>query len=519
MIVDRLRGALLRWRIVLRAAAIGLPFLAGFLLGLVWLREHGALLQFSIGCALFALAIYVALNSPAWFAKRDEAPDPEDIEGGHVEANPDWSAPERAAFAAGRALIDARLSSRPMPAEEMQAFALEVIRTVARASGDRGKGEFDFTIPEALLLVERVSSRLRANLKSHISISDRISVGTLLWLWRNQDRARRIYGLGYGAYRVFRATAGLPLAIIRELNDVVTSGNSEMLTGELHVIGQRILYEEIAKAATELYSGRLRMSDAELLDSILADANLDRARLAEPDAPLRIAIAGQISAGKSSLANALLGREAAETDMPPTTDRETAHDGEILGMPCHVVDLPGLDGSTGVKEVTLREAERCDILLWALPVNRPGREVDRAAIDAIFARFSERPDRRVPPVLGVATFCDRLAGPDWPYPEHAIPQEVQTRIGEAVRAIAQEVGIEAPVPVSVGADDWNVPAVRQQLEARFFEAVSVQRNRARLARGEKSFGREAVDTVHGVTRSLRAVGKQAAARYRGSTRR
>ena len=512
MIFDRIRGALLRWRILLRLAAIGLPFLVSFVLGLVWLRERGALLEFSIACGVLALATYVALNLPIWVGKWRATSEIDEPQDSRVEADPDWSATERAAFDAGRALIDRRLKA-PLPAAEMQAFGLEVIRTVARASGERGKGEFDFTVPEALLLVERVASRLRGDLKSHVSISDRISVGTLIWLWRHQGRARRIYGLGHGAYRVFRVTAGLPLAIIRELNDLVTSGNSAMLTGELHVIAQRILYEEIAKAATELYSGRLRMSDAELLDSILADAKLDRARLAEPDAPLRIAIAGQVSAGKSSLANALLGREAAETDAPPTTARDTAHDGEILGMPCHLVDLPGLDGSRDVTEAILHEADQCDILLWALPANRPGREIDRATIAEIRAGFATYPDRRVPPLLGIATFCDKLAGPGWPYPEHGMPDEGQARIGEAVRAISREVGIAPPVPVSVGPDEWNVPAVRQHLEAHFFEAVSVQRNRARLSRGEKSFGREAVDTVQGVTKSLRAVGRHAAARY------
>lgn len=513
MIVERLTGALLRWRIILRVVAVGLPFLAGFVLGLLWLRENGLFLEFVVASAALGLVAYIGLKMPIWLQPQETAEDHYPSAEHHVPENPDWSASERAAFAAGLSLIDKALV-KPIPVEEMQAFALEIIRAVARASGQSAKSELDFTIPEALLLVERVASRLRGDLKSHISISDRISVGSLLWLWRNQERARKLYGFGHFAYRLFRAGANLPAAVIREMGDAVTSGNKAMLTGELHVVGQRILYEEIAKAATELYSGRLRMSDAELLDSILQDVNIDRARLAAPDAPLRIAIAGQVSAGKSSLVNALLGHDAAETDMPPTTDRQTAYEGEILGMPCHILDLTGLDGSGDAMQATLEEAPRCDIMLWTLSVNRPGREIDRTAIAAIRAHFAELPDRRIPPLIGVATFCDQLAGDGWPYPEHDIPRDIQTRIGDALHSISQELEIDTLVPAALGESEWNVPTIRQTLETHFFEAVNVQRNRVRLARGNKTIGREAVDTMQGLGRGVWNIGKRASERYR-----
>ena len=516
MIVRRLTGALLRWRIILRVVAVGLPFLAGFLLGLLWLGENGLFLEFALTSAALGIAAYLGLKIPLWLqAGKSEAEHDTPTEQ-HIAENPDWSASERSAFVAGRLLVDKALVE-PIPFEEMQPFALEVIRAVARASGQGGKSELDFTIPEALLLVERVASRLRGDLKLHVSISDRISVGTLFWLWRNQERVRQLYGFGHVAYRLFRAGTNLPTAVIREMGDAVTSGNANVLTGELHVIGQRLLFEEIAKAATELYSGRLRMSDAELLDSLLQDANIDRTRLAAPDAPLRIAIAGQVSAGKSSLANALLGHDAAETDMPPTTDRQTAYAGEIHGMPCHILDLPGLDGSGVAAQATLEEALRCDILLWVLPVNRPGREIDRTAIASIRAQFAETPDRRIPPLIGVATFCDQLAGVGWPYPEHDIPSETQTRIGDAVRSIAQELTIDTPVPTALGDNEWNVPAILQTIEAQFFEAVNVQRNRVRLSLGAKTIGREAVDTAQGLGLGVWKIGKRAAARYRPSS--
>jgi hypothetical protein len=283
----------------------------------------------------------------------------------------------------------------------------------------------------------------------------------------------------------------------------------------MQAIGQRILFEEIAKAATELYSGRLRMSDAEILDSILEDTDLDRKRLAEPDAPIRIAVVGQVSAGKSTIVNALLHREAAETDMPPTTDRATAHDGEIAGMPCTLVDLPGLDGSKSAINATIEEALNCDILVWALPVNRPGREADRAMIDAIRKAFRSTPDRRMPPIIGAATFCDKLAGDDWPYKEHNLPGDVRKRIGDAMIIISKEVAIDSPTPIALGADEWNVASLRKQIANRLIDGMSVQRNRIRLVRRDKPLGREAIDNFQGLRRSLKNISRHATARYRG----
>lgn len=513
MIVGRFTVALLRWRIILRVVAVGLPLLVGFLLGLLWLWENNLFLEFAIASAALGLAAYFGLKIPLWLQARESVVDHDSSAKHHVVENPDWSVSESAAFEAGRSLIDKALL-KPIPFEEMQPFTLEVIQVVAHASGLAGKSELDFTIPEALLLVERVASRLRGDLKSHLSISDRISVGTLLWLWRNQERARKLYGVGHVAYRLFRAGTNLPAAVIREIGDAVTSGNTNVLSGELHVMCQRILFEEIAKAATELYSGRLRMSDAELLDSILKDAEIDRARLAMPDAPLRIAIVGQVSAGKSSLANALLGHDAAETDVPPTTDRQTAYAGDIFGVPYHIIDLPGLDGSEVATRATTEEALRCDILLWTLPANRPGREIDRTTIASIRTQFAETPERRIPPLIGVATFCDRLAGDEWPFVENDLPREIQTKIGNAVRSIAQELTIDAPVPVALGDNEWNVLAILRTLETHSFEAVNVQRNRVRLTRENKTIGREAIDTIQGLRRGVWKIGKRAAERYR-----
>ena len=66
---------------------------------------------------------------------------------------------------------------------------MRLVRRVAAASGKGDKGVLDFTVPEALLLIDRVAVRLRADIRDKVPFSDRISVGTLLWLWERRDVA------------------------------------------------------------------------------------------------------------------------------------------------------------------------------------------------------------------------------------------------------------------------------------------------------------------------------------------
>ena len=66
--------------------------------------------------------------------------------------------------------------------------------------------------------------------------------------------------------------------------------------------------------------------------------------------PLRIAVAGQISAGKSSLINALLGRDVAEVDVIPTTDAARTYETTFDDVEAMLLDMPGLDGSAKIGE-------------------------------------------------------------------------------------------------------------------------------------------------------------------------
>ncbi len=457
--------------------------LAGLLaLGVVRLVQEGGLLTF--------LLATVALNAVVWGvlvlarrigrtgAGRKEGPRAPDAVRRHVPADPDWRPEDAAAFRAAQDLIAQRIDE-PMDTEAFQALAREVVETVA-ANAPGGKGVLDFTLPEALLLVEQVAGRFRADLRAVVPFSDRITLAHGAWIWRHRGRLRHAQ-TAYSAVRHgVRIAANPPAGLVGILDSALGSRSQGYLAAEGLASLQSILLEEIASAAVDLYSGRLRFSDAELLEIQIAATGRDRARIAAPDAPLRVVLAGQVSAGKSSLVSALAATDLTETDTAPTTANGTVYEVEIAGMPCHLLDMPGLDGGARARDSLVAELLEADIILWVVRADRPARAPDRQALDAWTARLAEEPMRRPAPLVPVVTAVDTLTE-GWPYREHALPAEARARIAEICAHVEQELGLPAPIPVSLVTPEWNVSRLREAIAGTLPEALACQRNRARLA--------------------------------------
>ncbi|APE44836.1 hypothetical protein BOO69_16580 [Sulfitobacter alexandrii] len=483
--LGRIRARLLRWDAVITIGALALPFAVTSVLGFIWLYERGWFLWFIAACIGIGGAVYL-VKRIARLRRRNPAEvsdtglPPED----GVQPDPDWGERETAAFDAARDLIRRRIDVA-VPWADLETLGREVVETVAARSGERAKGALDFTLPEALLLIERVASRFRADMREAVPFSDSVRLRTLVWIWRNRDRARHLARTGYGAWRVIRLIKNPPVGIMQEIDNLLAGGHSGHITAEAMALGQIILLEEVAKAAVDLYSGRLRFSDAELLEMQVADGARDHLRLAAPDAPLRIAVAGQTSAGKSTLINALLRLDRAETDAMATTDRATAHPIVLGGADCFLLDLPGLDGTAATDAVVQEALDTADMVLWVLRANRPARALDAKALDAWLRRAAADPARRTPRPVMVLSCIDTLL-PDWPYPEHALPRQEALKVGEVVKAVAKELDVPMPIPVSAVEPDWNVAAVADALIGQLSEALMIQRNRARRAAGDRT---------------------------------
>jgi tRNA modification GTPase len=124
---------------------------------------------------------------------------------------------------------------------------------------------------------------------------------------------------------------------------------------------------------------------------------------------IRVVIAGQPNAGKSSLLNALAGAELAiVTPIAGTTRDKVSETIQIQGVPIHITDTAGLredlEASDEVERIGIARAwaemERADVLLhvhdWAAECDHTQAERTRDARAGILARIQERVPVRVP---------------------------------------------------------------------------------------------------------------------------
>lgn len=504
-----LRSLTFRWRVLLRLVALAVPVAALAAFGMIWLTERGWILWFVIGWA--ALGFFLAL--PTLLPRRrpseaERARRPRAL----VTADPEWTERETAAWDAACRTIRGR-TERPLPWTEIPPLIEAVAEQIARDLG-RTRGIYDFTVPELLLLVEQVAERYRATLLRSVPFVDRLTLSWVLWLHRHRDRLAAGLRLGGVGMRVARIAVNPPAGLMRELERMAAGEIGDYLSEQGIAVAQEVLLEEVAAAAVNLLSGRLKHSDAELLEVALAETGRDRAHLVDPDRPLRIVLAGQVSAGKSTLVDALLGRDASERDMAPTTDRPRIHeDVDVDGVPAMLVDLPGLDGTPArAAEVQTALAE-ADMVLWLARADRPARALDRAALAAWRAAAAPEAGARPAPLIVVASAVDRL-DPGWPHPEHHLPEPVAARISAACAAIHDDLGEPAPIAVSAESPAWNVDTLEQVMAHAVPAALQAQRARIRrLAGAPKGFGSEALRGRQGLSAAGAALGRRIFRRY------
>jgi ribosome biogenesis GTPase A len=102
----------------------------------------------------------------------------------------------------------------------------------------------------------------------------------------------------------------------------------------------RKFVREVGRAAIDLYSRRLALSD----DDLRAERERDMASTAEPVVPVRIVLIGQVNAGKSSLLNAMAQEIRCAVGPLPTTSSAREYLLDVEGRPAvMLVDMPGLD--------------------------------------------------------------------------------------------------------------------------------------------------------------------------------
>jgi predicted GTPase len=195
---------------------------------------------------------------------------------------------------------------------------------------------------------------------------------------------------------------------------------------------------------------------------------------------------GQVSAGKSSLVNAI-GQEVRSAVGPlPTTARVSEYRLELAGRPAVLlVDLPGLQH--GAETEFLRQVERADLLVWVASATQPARDIDSKALAVVRAWASAQLARRAPPIVLALTHVDELRpAAEWTPPyDVATPVSLKARsIRAAMDSVAKvlDLSAEAIVPIAMPPEreSYNVDALWAAIGLELDEAKLVQLDRLRV---------------------------------------
>jgi len=212
------------------------------------------------------------------------------------------------------------------------------------------------------------------------------------------------------------------------------------------------------------------------LDALAADLN-DLLAAAQRGQVLRdgvtVAIIGQPNAGKSSLLNALAGRDAAiVTDIPGTTRDVLRETLSLDGLPVHIADTAGIRESTDVVEAEgIRRAraalEVADIVLLVIDATRD--------IDAQRALAAEVPEGvAVIEVLNKADLAGLPVSVEESQRRVSLSARLDDGVGGLVRLLASTAGLGT-------ASEGTFSARTRHLEALSCAAVHLAAGRVQLA--------------------------------------
>ncbi len=481
---------ILRWTLV--GIGLSLPLLSLVPLGSLWLWERGLLPWWALAACVSTLVAWAAQR---WLLSSVRPSDRQGAEAPATDANPapvtaaagdeSWTPAEQAAWARVREIAEGVDPEKVATRADVIELGQRTVEAVATALHPERKDPFlQFTAPEALALVTRVSSRLEGFVRDSVPLSDRLTLAQIrtLYGWRG---AIEVAEQAWSVWRVLRMVN--PASALA--NEVRERVSKELMAWSKSHISRRIatvFVEEMGRAAIDLYGGRLRFTSELVEGHVSAGSAKDLAAADQPLAePLRLLVAGQVSVGKSSLVNALGLEARAAVDALPATARFTPYRLERDGLPAAlIVDSPGLAAGELPGASFFEEVLRADLLIWVCAANRADRDIDRRALAAVRAHFASRPERRMPPVLLVLSHVDRLRPfNEWspPYDLNAAGSAKAASIREAVEAAAGDLALSRadviPCCLAAGATSYNVDAVWAAISDRLPEA-----QRARLVR-------------------------------------
>ena len=443
------------WRQAMIFMLLALP-IAGFaLIGVVWIILSGWFVYAVTGMALLGIAVVLLARS---IRRTGDA-----LAHMATPADSGWAPRENLTWKQVQIIAENVQTDPPENLDDVHKMAEHVVQTVAQHL--HGKSDFawaKFTLPEILCAIEHASQNLRHAVRTRIPGSEAISIANVLVVYDFYVKHRSMGLFAWYAYRACRGISNPVLAVVQEINGLsqgaALSSASAMVQGWM----ARLLVEELGRSAINLYAGRYRLSEAEAKRSIAEAAPQPTESI-----PIRILIAGQVNAGKSSLTNALLGSiKSPVSELPtPGAIREfRINPDERLDLV--VLDSPGLAAGDANLQTVLDQCDGVDLIIWVAQANNPARDLDAAALNEIRRRIHSNPRLRPPSMMLVMTHIDRISpSKEWSPPydlgqgENAKASNIRRAMAHVTETLGFGDDLRVPVSLREDASDYNLDAI------------------------------------------------------------
>jgi len=451
-----------------------------------WVALLITLLVTSLGISI-PFWIYRYRRSPTLSNRPETDGDAESL----VQASPEWADFDLAVWEKINLFIMEKIQP-DTEWTELEPLAFRVAKQVAtHYYADSKEPVLEFSAPEFLLMLEELSRRYRNLLNTHVPYVEKASIKLIKRGYHHRNKVM-IAKKFYDAYRVLRIFS--PEGVLAEARGQLTGHAFDQLSTNMHLKLQRATLQEATSVAIDLYSGRFQVADREMGEDQVAKT--DASLLAPSVEPLRIAFVGQVSAGKSSLINGLMGTMAAETSTLPSPAGITLYQCKREGVDLlRLVDLPGLDGTEKRHRHILEQMTQSDLVIWVLQANRPARSLDKTLKEK-FEDFYQQPanrSRRKPTVVAAISQVDRLP----PAAEWEPPYDLEQPNCPKAKVIADAVAfnqellkpdLSLAISVAEHKPNFNMEKLEAVISDAYQQGIQTQLNRRRHAATESVSG-------------------------------
>jgi uncharacterized protein len=479
-----------RWRLGVLLVLFGAPFMFMIGAGGYYLWERGWAFYTWWPMALcflmcFALAHY-------WHRRKALLPKL------NLEALPHGSERDREAWK----LVEARVgnsgsvsSANLTDPDYYMKTAQEMALEMARFYHPDAQNPYSMlTVPEMLSVAELAAHDLNEMVLRYVPASHLLTIDDYRKARHAVDWYRRANNVYWLASAVMNP---LETAARYFTSRFATGGTWNLLQQNILVWFYSAFVQRVGTYLIELHSGRLRVGAdryRQLVEQNGSAESLNKSNEVRADGAIQcvdtqpapevtITLIGQVKAGKSSLINALLGEQKAESDVLPLTSEVTRY---LLRPPNVDSQLVLLDtvgyGNEGPNEDQIRATEaaacRSDLILIVMHARNPARKSDVQTLERLTQWFAANPNLRMPPVIGIVTHIDLLSPAmewsppyNWREPNRQKEIQINQALAAARKQFADRLAIIVPActaPGKVfGIDEAVLPAIVERLgEAR-----------------------------------------------------